>query len=182
MLGSEDTKLHSPITPLSFDFDKKKRSKQQQLLKRCNSPDILNRSSHDLVSRTERMRASEENLRSSGYSEAEADYAPVSTERWIREDSQGDHLQTSHLISNSLIFVTEVPEPPPPPRRRAPSNARPVSPGDRGHSASRVSRDHRDSNQRDLRQREHSPNCIRRAPQIRHRRNSMHYVEDDIIV
>ena len=91
MLGTEDTSLHSPITPLSFDFDKKKRSKQQQLLKRCNSPDILNRSSHDLVLRTERMRASEENLRSSGYSEAEADYAPVSTERWIREDSQGDH-------------------------------------------------------------------------------------------
>ena len=103
MLGSEDTKLHSPITPLSFDFDKKKRSKQQQLLKRCNSPDILNRSSHDLVSRTERMRASEENLRSSGYSEAEADYAPVSTERWIRDDSQGDHLQTSHICSNSHL-------------------------------------------------------------------------------
>ena len=96
MLGTEDTTLHSPITPLSFNFDKKKRSKQQ-LLKRCNSPDILNRSSHDLVSRSERMRASEENLRSPHYSEPEADYAPVSTERWIR-DSQGDHLMFPSLL------------------------------------------------------------------------------------
>ena len=95
MLGSEDTKLQSPITPLSFDFDKKK---QQKLLKRCKSPDILNRSSHDLVARTERMRLSEENLRSPRYSEAEADYAPVSTERWIiRADSQGDVRTFSHI-------------------------------------------------------------------------------------
>ena len=36
------------------------------------------------------MRASEENLRSPRYSEPEGDYAPVSTERWIIRDSQGN--------------------------------------------------------------------------------------------
>ena len=91
MLGSEDTKLHSPITPLSFDFNKKKRSKEQ-VLKRCNSPDILNRSSCDLVVKAERMRASEENLVSPHYSEC--DYAPVSTERWVIRDSDSQgHLR-----------------------------------------------------------------------------------------
>ena len=85
------SKSRRKFQSLSCSGGKKKRSKQK-LLKRCNSPDILNRSSHDLVSRSERMRASEENLRSPRYSEPEGDYAPVSTERWIIRDSQGNHL------------------------------------------------------------------------------------------
>eukprot|EP00090_Calanus_glacialis_P018797 TRINITY_DN29121_c0_g1_i1.p1 TRINITY_DN29121_c0_g1~~TRINITY_DN29121_c0_g1_i1.p1 ORF type:complete len:1142 (-),score=246.94 TRINITY_DN29121_c0_g1_i1:120-3545(-) len=95
MLGS-DHQLHSPITPLSFDFGRKKRQKL-----RPDSPDILRRSSPDLVQRTnrkEKLLKTEGDLCSPDYSGS--DYTPVSTERWVLPD------------------CSQVPHPPPPPRKR----------------------------------------------------------------
>ena len=89
MLGNDEHKLNSPITPLSFDFNKKKRSKAA----RSDSPDILKRTSPDIVQRpkkrdrADRGLRSEEDLRSDFSS---SDYAPVSTDGWIITDnSQG---------------------------------------------------------------------------------------------
>ena len=83
MLGNEEHQLHSPITPLSFDFNRKKRNKVQ-------SPDILKQSSPDLVQRIhhrkkDKRSEEEQHIRSPDYSES--DYAPVSTERWIITDN-----------------------------------------------------------------------------------------------
>ena len=88
MLGNEECDLNSPITPLNFDFSRKKRSKPV----RSNSPDILKRgTSPDLVQRIrnrDKHVRSVEDLGSPDYSESH--YAPVSTDRWIiTDDSQG---------------------------------------------------------------------------------------------
>ena len=94
MLGNEEHQLHSPITPLSYDFNKKRG-------KSANSPDILERTSPDIVSRIkkEKYMKSEENLRLRSPDYSETDYAPVSTERWVITDNcQGD------LIKLNVIF------------------------------------------------------------------------------
>jgi len=133
MLGNEEHRLHSPITPLSFDYNRKQRA-----IIRANSPDILRTSSSidtlQTSKKKERERWCEDGVRSPDFSSS--DYAPVSTERWmIAEDSP-------------------VPDPPPPPRRRVTSPSG-VEPG-------------------------HSPSCIRRGPA--RRRNSMHFIEEDLLV
>ena len=86
MLGNEEHRCRSPITPLSFDYNRKQRAKI-----RANSPDILRTSSPDKVQKSkkkERERRCEEGARSPDFSSS--DYAPVSTERWIlTDDSTG---------------------------------------------------------------------------------------------
>ena len=95
MLGS-DHHLHSPITPLSFDFGRKKRQKL-----RPDSPDILRRSSPDLVQRTNRKeKASKTDVDPCSPDYSGSDYTPVSTERWVLPD------------------CSQLPQPPPPPRKR----------------------------------------------------------------
>ena len=152
MLGNEEHRLHSPITPLSFDYNRKQRARI-----RANSPDILGPSSPEKVQKSkkkERERWCEDGVRSPDFSSS--DYAPVSTDRWIlKEDSSGVHIDISPVLM--IIFpppVCAVPEPPPPPRRRvtSPSGAEPG----------------------------HSPSCSRRGPA--RRRNSMHFIEEDLLV
>ena len=97
MVGSPTT-LHSPITPLSFDFGRKKRQKL-----RPDSPDILRRSSPDLVQH--RTNRKEKLSKTDGDSQCSpsysgSDYTPVSTERWVLPD------------------CGNLPHPPPPPRKR----------------------------------------------------------------
>lgn len=159
MLGNEEHQLNSPITPLSFDF-KKRRSKA-----RSNSPDILKRSSPDLVQRPKKSLHSQEDVRGSDFSSS--DYAPVSTEGWIITDNRQRKYSQSTFAVNLKCYL--VPEPPPPPKRR-PTNGRSASP------CQRVVSKHSADPQRG----EHSPNCFRRGPN--RRRNSMHLVEDDLVV
>ena len=135
MLGNEEHRLHSPITPLSFDYNRKQRA-----IIRANSPDILRTSSSiDTVQtskKKERERRCEDGVRSPDFSSS--DYAPVSTERWmIAEDSPGDNIDISQPPHHSSP-LSVVPDPPPPPRRRVTSPSG-VEPG-------------------------HSPSCIRRGP------------------
>ena len=68
-LASSNEQLNSPITPLSFDFGRKKRRRLRQ-----DSPDILRRSSPDLVSRSRRSAGHREELGSPEYSGS--DFAP----------------------------------------------------------------------------------------------------------
>ena len=154
MLGNEEHRCRSPITPLSFDYNRKQRAKI-----RANSPDILRTSSSisspDKVQRSkkkERERRCEDGVRSPDFSSS--DYAPVSTDRWmLSEDSSGVYIDISQSVLSS-IFLLVVPDPPPPPRRRvtSPSGAEPG----------------------------HSPSCSRRGPA--RRRNSMHFIEEDLLV
>ena len=153
MLGNEEHRLHSPITPLSFDYNRKQRAKI-----RGNSPDILRTSSPEKVQKTkkkerERERRCEDGVRSPDFSSS--DYAPVSTDRWIiSEDSSGVYIQSLLSLHLNISPLCAVPDPPPPPRRRVASPSG-VEPG-------------------------HSPSCIRRGPA--RRRNSMHFIEDDLLV
>lgn len=97
MLGNEEHQLNSPITPLSFDF-KKKRSKA-----RSNSPDILKRSSPDLVQRPKKSLHSQEDVRGSDFSSS--DYAPVSTEGWIITDNrQRKYSQSTFTVKSKMLF------------------------------------------------------------------------------
>merc|ERR1719242_2618555 len=60
MLGNEEPRLRSPITPLSFDFNRKKRAKI-----RANSPDLLRGSSPEIVQKMKKKeRERERGLRS----------------------------------------------------------------------------------------------------------------------
>ena len=153
MLGNEEHRLHSPITPLSFDYNRKQRAKI-----RGNSPDILRTSSPEKVQKNkkkerERERRCEDGARSPDFSSS--DYAPVSTDRWIiTEDSSGLYIQSPLSLDLNISPPSAVPDPPPPPRRRVASPSA-VEPG-------------------------HSPSCIRRGPA--RRRNSMHFIEDDLLV
>ena len=101
MLGTEECELNSPITPLNFDFGRKKRPKPA----RSDSPDILKRiTSPDLVQRVrsrEKHGRSVEDLGSPDYS----DYAPVSTDRWIITDnSQGKEIHANIIIFRQKYF------------------------------------------------------------------------------
>ena len=149
MLGNEEHRMHSPITPLSFDYNRKQRTKI-----RANSPDILRTSSPENVQKSkkkERERRCEDGVRSPDFSGS--DYAPVSTDRWIlNEDSSGADIDIPCPQFN--LHSPAVPEPPPPPRRRLTSPSS-VEPG-------------------------HSPSCVRRGPA--RRRNSMHFIEENLLV
>ena len=95
---------------------------------------------------------------------------------WLRARVHGEmdhHRQQPGYYHNTCLTrqltvpVSDVPEPPPPPRRRVTSSGRAGSPVSRGAA-------------------QHSPGCVQRAGPKHgaghRRRNSMHYVGDDLIV